>query len=141
MAERLFQIGIKGIITNEKGQILLLYVGKWGGNEGHWDVPGGRMDDGETFEQTLARELKEEINCSYTGTPEHFMTVVSNITIPVGNSRVGLVLMAYHVSLDENAKIELMDHETSFEWVDPSEAAQRLTNKYPPEFTDKIASL
>ena len=141
MAERLFQIGIKGVIINDNGEILLLHVGEWGGNVEHWDLPGGRMDENETFEETLQRELKEEINCNYVGTPEHLMSVVSNITIPVNDSHVGLVLMAYKVKLEKNAKIELMDHETGFDWFTPSEAMKLLSHKYPKEFTLKIAAL
>lgn len=141
MAERLFQIGIKGVITDDEGKILLLCIGEYGGNDEHWDLPGGRMDEGETFEQTLSRELQEEINNSYLGIPEHLKSVVSNITIPVGDNRVGLVLMAYKVKIEPNAEIVLNDHETAFEWFSPAEAAKRLAYKYPPEFTEIIASL
>jgi 8-oxo-dGTP diphosphatase len=28
--------------------------------KGYWAVPGGRMDPGETVEQTIVREVKEE---------------------------------------------------------------------------------
>jgi 8-oxo-dGTP pyrophosphatase MutT (NUDIX family) len=88
MAEQLFQIGIKGLIRNLEGKILLLKVPEWGQNPEHWDMPGGRMEPGESFLQTLRRELNEEIGVDYVGNAKHFGTVLSNITIPVGDMRV-----------------------------------------------------
>ena len=55
MTEQLFQIGIKAIIRNDENQILLLK------NKDYWDIPGGRMDQGEDIEAALLRELNEEI--------------------------------------------------------------------------------
>ena len=55
MTEQLFQIGIKAIIRNDENQILLLE------NKDYWDIPGGRMDQGEDIEAALLRELNEEI--------------------------------------------------------------------------------
>jgi ADP-ribose pyrophosphatase YjhB (NUDIX family) len=139
MAERLFQVGIKGLIRDNAGKILLLEIPK--GTESYWDLPGGRMDEGETFKQTLARELREEIDCDYVGEPKHLMTVVSNITIPVGDSRVGLILMAFEVTLADNYVITLNDVEIAYAWYTPSEASKLLANKYPPDFTYVIDSL
>ena len=56
------QIAQKAFIINEKGQVLLvqypnndLHVG------GKWDLPGGRLNEGETPLEGLKREVREEI--------------------------------------------------------------------------------
>ena len=59
MTEQLFQIGIKAIIRNDENQILLLK------NKDYWDIPGGRMDQGEDIEAALLRELNEEIGVNH----------------------------------------------------------------------------
>jgi 8-oxo-dGTP pyrophosphatase MutT (NUDIX family) len=143
MAEQLFQIGIKGLIRDEQGKILLLKIPKWGGNDDHWDLPGGRMEAGETFVQTLRRELSEEIGVDYTSKPKFLSTVLSNITIPVGDERVPLILMAYEVVLAEGAEIKLGEDEPEeeFDWSTPKDAAERLVRKYPQEFCNMVATL
>ena len=55
MDNKLFQISIKGLIFKDK-KVLLLRERK-----GTWDLPGGRLQHGENFEQTLKRECEEEI--------------------------------------------------------------------------------
>ena len=59
MTEQLFQIGIKAIIRNDENQILLLK------NKDYWDIPGGRIDQGEDIETTLLRELNEEMGVNH----------------------------------------------------------------------------
>lgn len=142
-AEQLFQVGIKAVAQNSKGQILLLAVPEWGDNPAHWDLPGGRMEPGENFIQTLQRELKEEIGVTYSGTAEHMATVLSNITIPVGDDRVPLILMPYRIALPENVAITLDPNgaEQAYEWTSPADAAERLQRKYPAAFCDVISQL
>jgi 8-oxo-dGTP pyrophosphatase MutT (NUDIX family) len=141
--EQLFQIGVKGLIRNKEGKILLLKIPAWGGSPGYWDMPGGRMDPGETFEQTLRRELREEIGVEYEGTPKQLMAVLSSITIPVGDGRVSLVLLPYEVDLPDGVEIKLGDdeHEEAFDWYAPEEAGKLLLIKYNPDFCDIVASL
>ncbi len=45
------------IILNNKNQILLILQ-----NAGHWGLPKGHVEEGETEEQTAIREVKEETN-------------------------------------------------------------------------------
>ena len=55
-----FYVGIKGIIIRD-GKILLLRANGGKGRRDIWEAPGGRIDDGETMQQTLDRELHEEL--------------------------------------------------------------------------------
>jgi len=143
MAEQLFQIGIKALIRNEQGALLLLKIPAWRNNVDHWDMPGGRMEPGESFLQTLRRELQEEIGVDYDGDAKHVATVLSTMTIPVGDARVPLVLVAYEIDLPSDTQVVLDENgpEQEYEWVEPKVAAEYLQHKYPSEFCQKIAVL
>jgi 8-oxo-dGTP diphosphatase len=143
MAEQLFQIGIKGLIRNKAGEILMVHVPSWGNNPAYWDLPGGRMNPGETFLETLKRELQEEIGVTYIGDPKQLMSVLTSVTIPVGDDRFPLVLIVYEVDLPENANITLDPDspEEEFRWFTPAEAADKLGVKFPSNFCGLIAKL
>jgi 8-oxo-dGTP diphosphatase len=50
---------VGAIITDQSGRMLLVRRGREPGR-GLWSVPGGRVEPGETDEQALVRELREE---------------------------------------------------------------------------------
>jgi len=54
-------------LINEYGKVLINErpVGK--DYAGYWEFPGGKVDQGETPEEAIIRELKEEINIDVTG--------------------------------------------------------------------------
>ena len=43
-----------GVVKNEKGNLLMIY------RNNHWDIPKGKMEKGETPDQTALREVEEE---------------------------------------------------------------------------------
>jgi len=46
------------VIYNDEGKIFLMASPKWK----KWLVPGGKIEEGETEEEALIREIKEEMN-------------------------------------------------------------------------------
>jgi 8-oxo-dGTP pyrophosphatase MutT (NUDIX family) len=47
-------IAAGGLVTNPKGEILWIF------RRGHWDLPKGKLDEGETIQSCALREVQEE---------------------------------------------------------------------------------
>ena len=56
-----------GAVYNEKGELLLIF------RQGKWDLPKGKVDEGESFKEAAVREVEEE--CGLRGL---------HITDPIG---------------------------------------------------------
>lgn len=55
-------VGVGALIFNNEGKLLLSLRGPLAKNErGKWEIPGGAIEFGETLEEGLKREMKEEI--------------------------------------------------------------------------------
>ncbi len=57
-------VGVGGAIINKEGKVYITQRGPKAKNErGKWEIPGGGVDFGETFEQAIVREIREECDC------------------------------------------------------------------------------
>ncbi|MBB1580040.1 NUDIX hydrolase [Candidatus Saccharibacteria bacterium] len=135
MTEQLFQIGIKAIIRNDENQILLLK------NKDYWDIPGGRIDQGEDIETTLLRELNEEIGVNHIAQKQLWDVVKSVKQLPYGNMMTSLMLIVYCVQLPADQIPHSCEPGAMLHWVSSEEAANRLKNKYPDSFCQAVAHL
>jgi 8-oxo-dGTP pyrophosphatase MutT (NUDIX family) len=143
--EDIFHLGVKAVIQNPSGDILLLEVnperlkkgGGWSG-EVYFDIPGGRIKRGDTIEKTLRKEIQEETGITDISSYTPFTMILSNIRIPTSKEDVGLILSVYICKVEIPETITLSVEHRSYRWVEPSEASKLLAFKYPKEFTEKL---
>lgn len=100
-----FYIGIKAIISDPERGILALHKPSESG--GFWEVPGGRMDIGESFEQALLRELQEELP-GITKVKMRDLLAAHNVTEPF-TDKIGLVLLYFDVEATLPDELQLSD--------------------------------
>lgn len=148
MTEDSFHLGVKALIRNKAGEVLLLKVNPamlTGNKHGiYWDLPGGRVQKGQTVEDTLKREVAEETGITEVQNVKPVSMVLSNIRIPLdddGNDSVGLILSIYECVVPNGAQIAISEENLAAEWFAPAKAAELLAVKYPPEFCTGIAGL
>lgn len=118
MAMKNFFVGVKGVITNESEEYLLI---KDSTKVDFWDFPGGRIDEDETIEQALVRELSEEVPNIVNpevGELVHAFRVPGSV-----KDNLGLVLLFYKVSVESLPEvIDLSDEHSEYGWFSHSDA-------------------
>ncbi|WP_439032034.1 NUDIX hydrolase [Gordonia terrae] len=80
MTERVVAVG--ALITDDDGRILLI-LRRNEPSAGHWSLPGGKVEPGETLEEAVVREVQEE-----TGLIVEVGEPAVQLEIPVGDGRV-----------------------------------------------------
>lgn len=53
----MFPVSVKGVLLSPKGEVVLLM-----NERNEWELPGGRIEEGESSVECLSREIREELN-------------------------------------------------------------------------------
>lgn len=140
--EDFFHLGVKGLIQNKQGDVLLLKLNPKRAKivKGIWDLPGGRVQKGETLETVLKREVYEETGLEVIVQIHLMGMALSNIRFPTSYIEVGLIFALYMCKLKDEYSIRLSKEHQGFDWVTPKRAAELLRVNYPLELVTQIAS-
>lgn len=145
MSEDLFQLGVKLLlvdVTRERVLLLQVNVEDFADRtESYWDIPGGRVQRGDTIMDTLRRELQEETGVGEVPDPQLLTTVLAKTRIPHEQSDTGLLLQIYTSTVTEAPDIQLSAEHTDYQWMTPRVAAEALQTKYPAEFTEYVKNV
>lgn len=139
--EQIFHIGVKAFVMNDRKEILVLLANPMCYATAHWDLPGGRIKEDNSIEETLRKEIKEELNVPEIEILNLFDVSMANFTIPVKGRKVGLLLLTYLCNLDASAKITLSSEHTEYKWSRIEEAKKLLSTKFSRTFIEKISKL
>jgi 8-oxo-dGTP diphosphatase len=116
MAEDQFWVGVHGVIARGGKLLVLKRAPSMSYKPGTWDLPGGHLAMGESFEECLAREVVEE-----TG-----LTIATPRLLGIHNSIGPYLQMIFACTIEHDAhQIRLRPYEhVEARWVAPSQLAE-----------------
>src|SRR5437764_13750926 len=114
-----------GIVKNEEGKILMQY------RRGKWDLPKGKLDEGETIEECAVREVKEETGLKNIQLGE-FLGITNHQYTENGKQiDKETHWFAMKVSGEQQLIPQTEEDILELRWVAESELQPYLSNTYP----------
>jgi len=110
--DKTLYFAVKRLIFTE-GKFLIVHKSRI--EEDLWELPGGRMEFGETAEETLIREMNEE-----TGLRVKAMKVLDTWNNVRENYQITGIIYGCKLE-DENANIRLSEEHDRYWWITPDE--------------------
>ena len=114
MTRKPYVLAVKAIVRDGQGRILLL---KRGAESrlfaGKWDVPGGKVDSGEAFDEALVREVREE-----TGLAVSLEGVAGATEFELPKARVAVLFLEARC---EEGDVALSPEHDAHQWARPDE--------------------
>ena len=119
------QMGIKVLVFNSKGEVLLLKRNPdaYGDGESYWDIPGGRVQKDVNIDSIieqgvvhpeLSRELQEEIG--WTPDDKHSLKFVAHQQITT-TTNVNVDRYTFALQIDQEIPVRLSPEHTHHMWV------------------------
>ena len=105
-------IHVVAAIIRKDGKILATQRG-YGEYKDGWEFPGGKINERETPQKALAREIKEELNADIT---------VGDLLVTVEHDYADfhLSMQCFWAELKDDSHIELLEHEAA-KWLSVNE--------------------
>jgi 8-oxo-dGTP pyrophosphatase MutT (NUDIX family) len=114
-----------GFVLNKDNEVLMMF------RRGKWDLPKGKMDKGETFEECAVRETEEETGLKNIKLISPLITTYH--TYHEGTKFVLKETKWFTMTVDDEQKLTPQTEEqiTKLEWVGKNKLKEYLSNSFP----------
>lgn len=121
---------VGGLVQNDQGKVLLCDSHKW---PGIYTVPGGHVELGETFEEALVREIKEEVGLEVK--VSELLSVQQVIYPREFWKKAHFIFFDYLCEMEGDQIVKVDEYEIqSTIWVEPKEALNLNIDRYLRHF-------
>ncbi|WP_342539726.1 (deoxy)nucleoside triphosphate pyrophosphohydrolase [Sporosarcina sp. FSL K6-1540] len=129
---------VGAIIENENGEILCALRGPAMTLPNYWEFPGGKIEEGETKEEALKREIHEELGCAIEvfhqveDTTYEYEKIIVRLETFMSKIISGIPTLSEHVEIRWISREKLL----SLNWA-PADipAVERVLTRCMKEFT------
>lgn len=125
MAKKIIAAG--GLVFNDNEALLMIF------RRGKWDLPKGKLDEGETIEQCAVREVQEETGLQNITLDNFLGTTHHEYFEPRINSDVFKETHWFkmHAAGTQSLIPQTEEDIEQIEWVDKKDIMEKLQNTYP----------
>lgn len=117
----LFEVSLKIILKNKKGEILLLKTPTKSSLEGHYDLVGGRIKEKEIglpFGKIVTREIKEEIGSKVRyRIHEAPVAIGRHYYYSKSQQKIQYIFWVFFEALYQGGSIQISSEHSQYEWI------------------------
>lgn len=106
------------------------------GSHHFWQLPGGALEFGETPEEAVTREVREEAGLAIS-----IKTIIPYIPAPVRNNTWQGILIPFLCSVKGEAKVILNDEADAYDWITVEEARSLQSLEYCIEMVEAAVKI
>ncbi len=135
MSEKIPEVVVGVLIYNNKNEIFLAKCSKW---KNKWVVPGGHLEYGETLDNCVKREVKEETDLDITKIK--LISTQESVFSKEFHEKRHMIFLDFAAKARTN-DIKLNKELQEYKWISPRKALSldinKSTRKFIKEFTKR----
>ncbi|MBT3984404.1 MAG: NUDIX domain-containing protein [Bacteriovoracaceae bacterium] len=136
-----YRKNVAAIIIDKQKKILMGKKKVEAGETPFWQLPQGGIEEGESAEEAITREITEETGMSsfsIIGETDESYRYIWNEKFNPDSPYIGQEQIYFLIEAEDIAQLTETDDFDAYEWVDPSEAVDRTLDIKKPVYTKAL---